>query len=49
MHRLLLADYIPSLKRPGSIVPGIYDLEVTETWAGLRPGSRDNDPILRCF
>lgn len=28
------------------IVPGIYDLEVTETWAGLRPGSRDNDPIL---
>ena len=28
------------------IVPGIYDLEVTETWAGLRPGSRDNYPIL---
>ena len=28
------------------IVPGIYDLEVTETWAGLRPGSRDNDPLL---
>ncbi len=28
------------------VVPGIYDLEVTETWAGLRPGSRDNDPIL---
>lgn len=28
------------------IVPGIYDLEVTETWAGLRPGSRDNDPVI---
>lgn len=28
------------------IVPGIYDLDVMETWAGLRPGSRDNDPIL---
>jgi glycine oxidase len=28
------------------LVPGIYDLEVTETWAGLRPGSRDNEPIL---
>jgi glycine oxidase len=27
-------------------VPGIYDLPVTETWAGLRPGSRDNAPIL---
>ncbi len=28
------------------MVPGIYDLEVTETWAGLRPGSRDNEPLL---
>lgn len=28
------------------VVPGIYDLVVTETWAGLRPGSRDNDPVL---
>jgi glycine oxidase len=28
------------------LVPGIYDLEVTESWAGLRPGSRDNDPVL---
>jgi glycine oxidase len=27
-------------------VPGIYDLPVLETWAGLRPGSRDNAPIL---
>ncbi len=28
------------------IVPGIYDLEVTDTWAGLRPASRDNEPLL---
>lgn len=28
------------------IVPGIYDLPVTETWAGLRPGSRDHAPLL---
>ena len=27
-------------------VPGIYDLPILETWAGLRPGSRDNAPIL---
>lgn len=27
-------------------VPGIYDLPVLETWAGLRPGSRDNAPIM---
>lgn len=28
------------------VVPGIYDLPVTDTWAGLRPGTRDNAPIL---
>ncbi|RMH59715.1 MAG: glycine oxidase ThiO [Bacteroidetes bacterium] len=28
------------------IVPGIYDLPVTDTWAGLRPASRDHAPIL---
>ncbi len=28
------------------MVPGIYDLEITETWAGLRPASRDNEPLL---
>ena len=27
-------------------LPGIYDLPIVETWAGLRPGSRDNAPIL---
>ena len=28
------------------VVPGIYDLPVTDTWAGLRPGSRDHAPVL---
>lgn len=28
------------------IVPGILDLKVTDTWAGLRPASRDHKPIL---
>jgi glycine oxidase len=27
------------------IVPGIYDLEVTDTWAGLRPAAPDNAPL----
>lgn len=27
-------------------VPGVYELPVLETWAGLRPGTRDNAPIL---
>jgi glycine oxidase len=34
------------LENAWEIVPGIYDLPVTETWAGLRPGSRDNRPIV---
>ncbi|PEN14793.1 glycine oxidase ThiO [Longibacter salinarum] len=28
------------------VVPGVYDLSVDETWAGLRPASRDHAPIL---
>ncbi len=27
-------------------LPGIYDLPIVETWTGLRPGSRDDAPIL---
>lgn len=27
-------------------LPGIYDLPITEMWTGLRPGSRDDAPIL---
>jgi glycine oxidase len=28
------------------IVPGVYDLPVDDTWAGLRPASRDHAPLL---
>lgn len=28
------------------VVPGIYDLPVDQTWAGLRPASRDHAPLL---
>lgn len=28
------------------VVPGIYDLAVRDTWAGLRPASRDHAPIV---
>ena len=28
------------------IVPGIYDLPVIDTFAALRPASRDNDPVV---
>jgi glycine oxidase len=28
------------------VVPGIYDLTVRDTWAGLRPASRDHAPVL---
>ncbi|MEZ4702593.1 MAG: glycine oxidase ThiO [Rhodothermales bacterium] len=38
MHKLLEGVW--------EAVPGIMDLQVTETWAGLRPGSRDHMPLL---
>ncbi len=28
------------------VVPGIYDLELADTWAGLRPASRDHAPVI---
>lgn len=28
------------------VVPGIYDLPMDETWAGLRPASRDHSPLI---
>jgi glycine oxidase len=34
------------LREAWETLPGIYDLPVIETWAGLRPGSRDDAPIL---
>ncbi|MGE0748407.1 MAG: glycine oxidase ThiO [Rhodospirillales bacterium] len=34
------------LRNAWETVPGIYDLPLAETWAGLRPASRDDAPIL---
>ena len=34
------------LRAAWEVVPGIYDLPIVETAAGLRPGSRDDAPIL---
>jgi glycine oxidase len=34
------------LKAAWETLPGIYELPITETWCGFRPGSRDNAPIL---
>jgi len=34
------------LRRAWETLPGIYDLPITEMWAGLRPTSRDDAPLL---
>ena len=34
------------LRGAWEVLPSIYELPIDETWAGLRPGSRDNAPIL---
>ena len=34
------------LRLAWDVLPGIYDLPVVESWAGLRPASRDDAPIL---
>lgn len=34
------------LRSAWEVLPGIYDLPVVESWAGLRPASRDDAPIL---
>ena len=34
------------LRAAWDVVPGVYDLPVVESMAGLRPGSRDDAPIL---
>ncbi len=44
--RLTAGGMFELLRGTWEIVPGIYELPILETWAGLRPGSRDNAPIL---
>ncbi|MCZ6634173.1 MAG: glycine oxidase ThiO [bacterium] len=34
------------LRAAWEVLPGVYDLPIVETLAGLRPGSRDDAPIL---
>ena len=44
--RLTAGGAFELLRGAWEAVPGIYELPLLETWAGLRPGSRDNAPIL---
>ena len=44
--RLTAGGLFELLRGAWEAVPGIYDLPILETWTGLRPGSRDNAPIL---
>ena len=44
--RLTAGGIFELLRGAGEAVPGVYELPLLETWAGLRPGSRDNAPIL---
>lgn len=44
--RLTVGGVFELLRGAWEAVPGIYELPILETWAGLRPGSRDNAPIL---
>jgi glycine oxidase len=44
--RLTAGGLFELLRSAWEAVPGVYDLPVLETWAGLRPASRDNAPIL---
>ncbi len=44
--RLTSGGVFELLRGAWEAVPGTYELPLLETWAGLRPGSRDNAPIL---
>ena len=44
--RLTAGGAFELLRGAWEAVPGIYELPLLETWTGLRPGSRDNAPIL---
>ena len=44
--RLTAGGVFELLRGAWETVPGVYELPLLETWTGLRPGSRDNAPIL---
>ena len=45
-ERLTVGGMFELLRGAWEVVPGIYELPILEAWTGLRPGSRDNAPIL---
>ncbi len=45
-ERLTAGGMFELLRGAWEVVPGIYELPILESWSGLRPGSRDNAPIL---
>ncbi|MCG9129415.1 glycine oxidase ThiO [Candidatus Poribacteria bacterium] len=44
--RITVGGMFELLRGAWEAVPGVYELPILETWTGLRPGSRDNAPIL---
>ena len=44
--RLTAGGLFHLLRVAWETLPGVYDLPLCESWAGLRPGSRDDAPIL---
>ena len=44
--RLTVGGVFELLRGAWEAAPGVYELPILETWTGLRPGSRDNAPIL---
>ncbi len=44
--RLTAGGMFELLRGAWEAIPGVYELPILETWTGLRPGSRDNAPIL---
>jgi glycine oxidase len=45
-RRVTAGGLFELLEGARQVVPGIDELEVTATWAGLRPAARDNAPLL---
>ena len=45
-RRVTAGGLFALLEGAREVVPGIDELEVTATWAGLRPAARDNAPLL---
>ncbi len=44
--RITAGGLFELLRGATETLPGVREFEVVETWAGLRPGTLDNDPIL---